>query len=101
MTAMGCGVVAVRMRVKTRRMRRRLRVRSASLLDFPLALRRARYSRAGGVDAGLGDGDDVDGVVELAVAGAVEPVALLFARGGIQRGDAGVERELGRRYESG
>ena len=33
----------------------------------------------GCVDAGLGDGDDVDGVVELAVAGAVEPVALLFA----------------------
>jgi hypothetical protein len=42
------------------------------------------------IDPRLGDGDDVDGVVELAVAGAVEAVALLFARGGVQRRDAGI-----------
>jgi hypothetical protein len=31
------------------------------------------------VDAALGDGDPVEGAVELAVAAAVEAVALVFA----------------------
>jgi hypothetical protein len=33
----------------------------------------------GRVDAALGDGDAVEGAVELAVAAAVEAVALVFA----------------------
>ncbi len=49
----------------------------------------------GRVDAGLGERDHVQGAVELAVAGAVEPVALLASRGGVQRGDAGVAGQLG------
>jgi hypothetical protein len=40
----------------------------------------------------LGDRDPVQRQVELAVAGAVEPMALLFARRGIKWSDAG---ELG------
>ena len=43
-----------------------------SLFAFEVGLR-------GRVDAALGDGDAVEGAVELAVAAAVEAVALVFA----------------------
>src|SRR4051812_23456898 len=39
----------------------------------------------GGVDADLGDGDDVQRAVEAAVAGAVEAVALLASGAGVER----------------
>jgi len=42
------------------------------------------------VDAALGDGDAVQGAVELAVAAAVEAVALVFAGAGVEGSDAGV-----------
>ena len=48
----------------------------------------------GWVDAALGDRDAVEGAVELAVAAAVEAVALVFARAGVQGCDAGVAGEL-------
>jgi hypothetical protein len=47
-----------------------------------------------GVDTGLRERDDVQGAVELAVAGAVEAVAALFARGGVQRRGAGIDGQL-------
>jgi hypothetical protein len=47
------------------------------------------------VHACLGDGDSVDGAVELAVAAAVEPVTAMLAGAGFERGDAGVAGELG------
>jgi hypothetical protein len=43
----------------------------------------------------LGDGDAVQGAVELAVAAAVEAVALVFAGAGVEGCDAGVAGELG------
>ena len=50
---------------------------------------------AGGwVDAALGDGDAVEGAVELAVAAAVEAVALVFAGAGVEGCDAGVAGEV-------
>ena len=48
--------------------------------------------RVGG--RGLGDGDAVEGAVELAVAAAVEAVALVFARAGVEWCNAGVAGEL-------
>jgi hypothetical protein len=47
-----------------------------------------------GVDATLRDGDAVERGVELAVAAAVESVALVFAGAGVERCDAGVSGEL-------
>ena len=47
------------------------------------------------VDAALRDRDSVQGAVELAVAAAVEPVALLLAGAGFEWGDAGVTGQLG------
>ena len=49
----------------------------------------------GWMDAALGDRDSVEGAVELAVAAAVESVALSFAAAGIEGCDAGVTGELG------
>jgi hypothetical protein len=50
---------------------------------------------AGGwVDAALCDGDPVQGAVELAVAAAVEAVALVFAGAGVEWCDAGVTGQL-------
>src|SRR4051794_7468898 len=46
------------------------------------------------VDAGLRERDHVQGAVELAVAGAVEPVAALLARGGVQGCGTGVDRQV-------
>ena len=46
------------------------------------------------VHAALGDRDPVQGAVELAVATAVEAVAAVFARAGLERGDAGVAGKL-------
>ena len=46
------------------------------------------------MDAALGDGDAVQGAVELAVAAAVEAVALVFAGAGVEGCDAGVAGEL-------
>ena len=46
------------------------------------------------VDTRLGDRDAVQGQVELAIAFAVEAMALLFARGGIERGHTGELGEL-------
>jgi hypothetical protein len=48
----------------------------------------------GGVDAALSDGDAVESAVELAVAAAVESVALVFAGAGVEWCDARVTREL-------
>jgi hypothetical protein len=48
----------------------------------------------GWVDAALGDRDPVQGAVELAVAAAVESVALSFAAAGVEGCDAGVAGEL-------
>jgi hypothetical protein len=47
-----------------------------------------------GVAADLGDGHDVQGAVELAVAGAAEPVADHVAGGHLDRGDAGEGGEV-------
>ena len=47
------------------------------------------------MDARLGDRDPVEGAVELAVAAAVESVALILAGACFQRCDAGVAGELG------
>jgi hypothetical protein len=47
------------------------------------------------VDAGLGDRDLVEGPVDLAVAAAVEAVALDATAAGFERGDASVAGELG------
>jgi hypothetical protein len=55
----------------------------------------------GGVDACLGEGDHVQGGVELAVASAVESVAQLFAGAGVEGGDAGVAGQLGVVAEAG
>jgi len=52
------------------------------------------------VDAALGDGDAVEGAVELAVAAAVEAVALVFAGAGVEGCDAGVACELGVGWEA-
>jgi hypothetical protein len=46
------------------------------------------------VDAALCHCDPVEGAVELAVAAAVEAVALVLAGAGIERGDTGVAGEL-------
>ncbi len=54
-----------------------------------------------GVDASLGDRDPVQGAVELAVAAAVEAVALVFAGAGVEWGDAGVASQLGVGSEAG
>src|SRR3954451_8160573 len=48
-----------------------------------------------GVAAGAGDGDVVDGGVDLAVAAAFEPVAVGVAGADGDRSDAGGARELG------
>jgi hypothetical protein len=47
----------------------------------------------GRVVAGAGDRDDVQRMVELAVAAAVEPVLLALARGAGDRRGAGLQRE--------
>ena len=47
-----------------------------------------------GVDASLGDRDPVQGAVELAVAAAVEAVALVFAGARFDRCYAGVAGRL-------
>jgi hypothetical protein len=82
-----------------RRARCRLRQRSA-----PFALALGFFSRqvgAGGrVVAGAGDGDDVQGVVELAVAAAVESVAVALPGGAGDRRRAGLAGETGVAWES-
>jgi hypothetical protein len=52
---------------------------------FALAIRPAR-----GVVAELGNGHDVQAVIELAIAGAGKPVADDISGGGLDRGSAGV-----------
>jgi len=47
------------------------------------------------IAARLGQGDPVEHGVEVAVARAAEPVAVLAGRGGLKRGDATVGSELG------
>src|SRR3954452_18144658 len=54
-----------------------------------------------GVAAGAGDGDAVDGGVDLAVAAAVEPVAVGLAGAVQDRRDAGGAGELGFGAEAG
>jgi hypothetical protein len=53
------------------------------------------------VDASLRDRDPVQGAVQLAVAAAIEPVALVLARAGVERCDAGVAGKLGIGAEAG
>ena len=64
----------------------------ASCLAFGLFA--FQVGACGWVDAALGDGDAVEGAVELAVAAAVEAVALVFARAGVEWCNAGVAGEL-------
>jgi hypothetical protein len=64
---------------------------SGSLSFVELAL---VVDAAGAWIAGLDECDGVQGVVELAVAGGVEPVAATFAAGGFQRCGAGVAGEM-------
>ena len=52
------------------------------------------------VAAGAGDDDAMKRRVDLAVAAAVEPVALVLAGAGVERGDAGVAGELRVRLEA-
>jgi hypothetical protein len=61
---------------------------------FAFGLFAFEVGACGWVDAALGDGDAVQGAVELAVAAAVEAVALVFAGAGIEWCDAGVAGEL-------
>jgi hypothetical protein len=62
--------------------------------SFAFGLFALQVGASGLVATALGDGDPVDGAVELAVAAAVEAVALLGAGGGGDRGDAGEAGEL-------
>src|SRR5438105_1079756 len=61
---------------------------------LPFSLFAFEVVASGAVDAALGDGDAVERAVELAVAGAVEPVPALLAGGGVERCDPGVHRQL-------
>jgi hypothetical protein len=61
---------------------------------FAFLLFAFQVGACGWVDAALGDRDPVQRAVELAVAAAVEAVALVFAGARIQRCDAGVAGEL-------
>jgi hypothetical protein len=72
-----------------------LRQRIASRRVFAFVLFAFEVGACGWVDAALGDGDAVEGAVELAVAAAVEAVALVFAGAGVEGCDAGVAGELG------
>ena len=67
--------------------------RLATALALRLLAGKERSRRS--MHAPLGDGDPMQSAVELTVALAVQAMALLFARGGIERGDAGELRELG------
>ena len=79
-------------RLKTRRARWRLRHCSASLVGLALGLLAVEVAAvAGAVDALLADGDPVQRAVELAVAAAVEPVAIV---GGRRRRRTGRRRRL-------
>ncbi len=78
-----------------RRTRWRLRQRIASLLALAFGSFALDVGLAFGVAAGSGDGDAVDGSVDLAVAAAVEAVALGLARAGWDRCDAAGAGELG------
>src|SRR6266851_2544794 len=68
---------------------------------FAFALFAFEVSTCGWVHAALGDGDAVQGAVELAVAAAVEAVALVFAGAGVEWCDAGVAGELRVCWEAG
>jgi hypothetical protein len=59
-----------------------------------LSLFALKVGAGGRVDTALGDRDPVEGAVELAVAAAVEPVALVLAGVGVERLDASVAGEL-------
>ena len=72
----------------------RLRQRIASRRVLPSCLFAFEVGACGWVDAALGDRDSVQGAVELAVAAAVEAVALVFAGAGVEGCDAGVAGEL-------
>jgi hypothetical protein len=67
--------------------------RLTTALALRLLARKERSRRS--MHAPLGDGEPMQGAVELTVALAVEAMALLLARGGIERGDSGELRELG------
>ena len=67
---------------------------------FAFVLFAFEVGACGRVHAALGDGDAVQGAVELAVAAAVETVALVFAGAGVEWCDAGVAGELRIRGEA-
>jgi hypothetical protein len=71
---------------------------SAAALAFVLFA--FEVGACGWVDAALRDCDSVQGAVELAVAAAVESVALVFAAAGVEGCDAGVAGELGVAWEA-
>src|SRR5215218_8243814 len=56
-----------------------LEAAECSVLALALGFLARQVGAGGGVVAGAGDGDDVQRVVELAVAAAVEPVAVALA----------------------
>ena len=78
-----------------RRARWRLRQRMASRLVLPSARLAGDVVAGLGVAAGAGDGDAVDGGVDLAVAAAVEAVAVGLAGADGDRRQAGGAGELG------
>ena len=72
---------------------RRFRQRMASMRGLAGGELAPVVGPAGGVEADLVDGGDVDDVVGLAVAGPGEAVADLLAGGGVQGRGAGPGRE--------
>src|SRR5688572_9347733 len=78
-----------------RRARWRCRQRMASVVLLPLARFASDVELGLGVAAQASDGDAVNGRVDLAVAAAVEAVAVGVARADRDRSDAGGARELG------
>src|SRR5215203_501907 len=64
-----------------------------SLFGFAFGFLARQVSLGGRVVAGAGDGDDVQRVVELAVAAAVKPVAVALPRGARNRCGAGLAGE--------
>ena len=63
------------------------------LFGLALGVSAVEVAACGGVSAGFGERDDVEGAVELAVAAAVQSVAFGVAGAGGDRGGAGVAGE--------
>ena len=64
-----------------------------ALVGLPFGLFAFEERLGGGVDAGAGDGDDVQRPVELAVTAAVQAVLAVLPGGARDRSDPGLQRE--------